>query len=77
MSLSYNVPVAFSQIRLSITDSSVFNLPATPLAGSLMLHLNGLFLSPGVDYTLAGSTVTLLDRSVVASDVLSAHYLAA
>lgn len=35
-----------------------FTLAGTPTTGSLMLFLNGAFLTQGVDYTVSGSTIT-------------------
>jgi hypothetical protein len=53
---------------------TVFTLPAAPNpTGSLQLTCNGLLLEQGVDYTLAGATVTF-NRPPLATDVLLASY---
>ena len=40
--------------------NATFTLAHSPLAGTLLLFLNGQFMHPGVsaDYTLSGSTIT-------------------
>lgn len=38
--------------------NDTFGLAGTPTAGSLMLFINGAFLTQGVDYTVSGSTIT-------------------
>ncbi len=35
-----------------------FTLSANPPSGVVMLYQNGLFMTPGVDYTLSGRTIT-------------------
>ncbi len=39
-------------------SNKVFTLAHTPLAGTLLLFLNGAFQSPVTDYTLATNTIT-------------------
>jgi hypothetical protein len=47
--------------------------PAPPSA--LLLYLNGLYMTSGVDYTLSGSTITFLTASIPQiGDVLTASY---
>jgi len=68
------IAAAFGQIHL-VGVGSVFLLPAQPLAGSLLLFLNGLFMTTGVDYTLVNDKVTLIHKELTAKDVLTAYYL--
>ncbi len=75
MQLTVTTTVSFVQARLT-GASGTFQLPSTPIANSLSLYINGLFLTAAVDYVLSGSSVTLLSKTVTDSDVLSAHYLA-
>jgi len=35
-----------------------FTLPSAPMTDSLLFWINGLFQTPGIDYTLTGSTIT-------------------
>lgn len=56
----------------------VFTLPAAPNpANSLILADNGFVLEQGLDYTLAGSTVTFIDGAEpLTGDILQAWYAA-
>jgi hypothetical protein len=40
--------------------NKVFTLAHAPLAGTLQLFLNGQFVHPTAEYTLAGSTITFV-----------------
>lgn len=57
-------------------NALVFNLAFTPDPGPLLqVWLNGLFMTQGVDYTLAGSVITFFSASgPVAGDTLTAAY---
>jgi hypothetical protein len=68
------IAAAYEQIHL-VGLGTVFVLPAQPLSSSLLLFLNGLFLTNGVDYTLNNATVTILHKSLVGTDTLTAYYL--
>ena len=55
--------------------ASTLALTATPASSSLHLYLNGLELDEGTDYTLSGSTVTVLTPAGTgAGDILEARY---
>jgi hypothetical protein len=66
---------AFVQTQLLATGS-YFLLPSIPVPGSLALYLNGMFLTNGVDYTLA-TGITLLKKVLTETDVLTAWYMTA
>lgn len=46
-------------------SNDTFTLAGTPTAGSLMLFINGAFLTEDVDYTLSGSTITFASPPVL------------
>ena len=56
--------------------NTTFTLATTPSSpGSVHIYLNGLRMSPGVDYTISGSTITFLAGSTPQTgDVLVASY---
>jgi len=56
--------------------NATFTLANTPSpAASLELYLNGLLMTPAVDYTLSGNTISFLSASMPQSgDVLTASY---
>lgn len=55
---------------------TALSLTAVPLSGSLHLYLNGIEQDEGIDYTLSGSTVTILTAMGIASgDVIDTRYL--
>lgn len=58
-----------------VGTGTVFLLPAQPVANSMLLFCNGLFLTEGVDYTLSNTIVTLQHRTISSSDVLTAFYV--
>jgi hypothetical protein len=64
----------FVQTQLLATGN-FFLLTVTPVAGSLALYLNGLYLTVGVDYTLSQNAITLLHKMLTETDVLTAWYL--
>lgn len=51
----------FNQTPSPATDgtTTVFTLTYTPVAGSLLLTLNGLPQTPGLNYTISGNTITM------------------
>ena len=52
-----------------------FTLASAPNpAGSLRLYLNGLLLDPGADYTLTGSSITIISTPPQSGDSLAAYY---
>ncbi len=52
-----------------------WTLNTAPLTGTLRLHLNGIRLTAGVDYTIAGSVITFIGKSTPqAAEVLCADY---
>ncbi len=57
-------------------SNSLFTLANSPSPpASLLLYLNGLLMTQGVDYTLSGSTITFLPASTPETgDVLTASY---
>ena len=67
---------AFVQTQLLATGN-FFLLPSAPIAGSMALYLNGMFLADGVDYTLKLTGVTLLKKTLTETDVLVAWYMTA
>ncbi len=46
-----------------------FTLANTPIAGTLKLRLNGMWLQSGVDYTLAGTTITFINPPETGSNL--------
>lgn len=54
---------------------TTYTLAATPAANSLILTKNGVTQNPGIgnDYTLSGSTITMLSATI-AGDSLLAYY---
>jgi len=53
-----------------------FTLVNAPLGSSLLLFRNGLYMKPGSDYTLAGTTITFETGAVPQpGDTLAACYL--
>ncbi len=56
--------------------NATFTLAHPPVAGSLQLYLNGRYLVPTVDYTIAAAVLTMDDGSIpYGLDVLIATYL--
>lgn len=52
-----------------------FNLVGAPApAAGLHFYRNGLLQKPGLDFLLAGATITFLSTSPVAGDLLTANY---
>ena len=56
--------------------NQTFTLAGTPSSGKLLLAYNGAVFLPTVDYTLVGSTITLLNvfPNSASNDVLAAFY---
>lgn len=54
--------------------TTVFTLANTPIPGSLLLFWNGLLQSQGVDYTLTGSTITMLQAPEADGAIFRAYY---
>ena len=51
---------------MGTTPGSAYTLSTTPPGGALQtLTRNGLFQTPGVDYTLSGSDITLTNATVI------------
>lgn len=57
-------------------SNDTFTLAGTPTSGSLMLFMNGQFLTQGVDYTVSGSTITFASPPVagLAGKPFKAYY---
>jgi hypothetical protein len=56
-------------------NNTSFTISQVPVAGSLAIYRNGLLQTAGVDYTVAGATVTFMPNSVPRStDILRAYY---
>jgi hypothetical protein len=73
------VPPTFSDAETpgGIVDgtNNTLTLANTPLGMSLMLFRNGLYLTPGFDYTVSGSTITFATGAAPqAGDTLTASY---
>lgn len=47
------------ETAVGTVPGSVFTISTTPVSGLLNLTLNGVFLTPGVDYTIAGNVITM------------------
>jgi hypothetical protein len=71
--LSLKQVAVFAQEQLSGTGTA-FTLSATPVF-LMAVYLNGLFLTVNVDYVAAGALITLVSKTVVATDVLTACYI--
>lgn len=54
--------------------NTTFTLANTPLGSSMLLFLNGLYMTPGFDYTLTGSTITFTASVPQPGDSLIASY---
>ncbi len=53
-------PIAVGRgVFTALAGESVIYLGATPITDSELVYVDGLLLTPGVDYTLTGSTITL------------------
>jgi hypothetical protein len=50
--------------------NTTYTLPQTPV-GSVALFVNGLYQTPGVDYTLAGATITYLNTPLTATESIA------
>jgi len=68
----------FNETPTGTVDGSntSFSLANTPTSGTVQLHLNGLLQMPGAgkDYTISGSTITMLSAPLT-GDHLLAHYM--
>jgi len=51
----------------------LFSLVSTPISGSLFVFLNGQYLTEGVDYSISGSDITMVNAPF-AEDVLTCKY---
>lgn len=57
-------------------SNPTFTLAATPVAGSVRLYRNGLRLKATVNFTISGSTITMLSGNIPETDDwLLADYL--
>ena len=54
--------------------NTTFTLANIPLGSSMLLYLNGIYMTPGLDYTLAGSTITFTTSEPQPGDTLTASY---
>lgn len=53
-------PIAVGRgVFTALAGESVITLGATPITDSELVYVDGVLLTPGVDYTLSGSTITL------------------
>ncbi len=68
-----NASTAASTITGSI-PGTVFTLPSTPAAGSLVLAQQGILLTAGVGYSITGAVITL-SQGLDTGDGLNANYL--
>lgn len=75
MGLTVTSQAIFFQVKLTATSSTTLLLPQQPLLGSLQLYCNGIFLCLNVDYTLDYLVVTVLNRTIAASDVYVGCFL--
>lgn len=69
-------PVSASSGAGTITGAipgSVFTLPSTPMANTLLLQVNGQVLTQNLGYTLAGAVVTLA-QALQNGDSIAANY---
>lgn len=72
-----HTPAQASTSASTITGTipgTVFTLPATPVANSLILQRNGQVLTPGLTYSLAGAVITL-STTLNTGENLNANYL--
>jgi hypothetical protein len=69
----------FNEIPSGTIDGSnvTFTLANTPVTGTIQLFKNGFLLKPTTDYSVSGSTITMVTApsNTGYSDVLLAHYL--
>ena len=54
--------------------NTTFTLANTPLGSSMLLFLNGLYMTPSFDYTLSGSTITFTTTVPQPGDTMAASY---
>ena len=52
-----------------------FTLANTPIAGTLMLFGNGVFLTNTVDYTISGAAITIIVGSYTAGTLVAGFYM--
>lgn len=59
---SGGTPTQFLEERIIIASpgQSVFTLSQTPVAGSVVMYVNGVAQTPSVDYTVTGSTINYI-----------------
>jgi hypothetical protein len=53
-------PVPGVQVGSLTGSGLVYTLSSTPPDGTAMVYVNGLFMTPGIDYTLDGNTLTFV-----------------
>lgn len=56
-------------------SNTAFTLAAAPSGGRLVLFLNGVYQKPTTDYTLSGTTITMVTAPSSATPGLVAHYV--
>jgi hypothetical protein len=60
------VPSVHGEVAVGTTPGTTFTLSEDPPEESLTLIVNGLFMTPGVDYTIDGPVITLVTSTNVA-----------
>lgn len=54
--------------------NQIFTLPSIPYLNSEVIYYNGVRLKRNVDYTISGSTVTIITVTPQSNDYLDANY---
>jgi hypothetical protein len=52
---------------------SVFTLPSTPMANTLLVQVNGILLTVGLGYNITGAVITLA-QALQTGDSIAANY---
>jgi hypothetical protein len=68
---SYTVSTGYTGVIDGV--NALFNLTQTPIANGVEVYLNGMYMSPGTDYTLVGTALTFVAAPAIA-DILVIKY---
>ena len=60
------VPSVYGETPTGSVPGTVFTLSQLPPTVNIAVYVSGLFMTPGVDYTLVGTTLTLVELADVA-----------
>lgn len=59
----------------AVNSSNVtFTLANTPVAGTLLVYLDGLYQIPTTHYSISGATITMVTAPATAQDIRAAYW---